>query len=317
MSWIEVKVITTNEAVESINNYLFEIGAEGIVIEDPKDILFLENHMQNWDMIDDSLLNQSQENVIVKGYIQQKLELQDQLALLRDYIAHLSDWGIFVGDGTVEVNEVDNENWEESWKAQFKPIKIGDRIVVVPTWETYHPIDDELIIQIDPGLSFGTGSHETTSMCIRMLEKHVKENDSVLDVGTGTGILAIAASKLAAKKVVAIDIDEKSIEIAKENIFLNEVSQKTDVKLGNLLDGIEQKFSVIVANLFAELLVSMSDKVAETMNADGIFIATGILDSKEKMVMKTYEKNGFYLIERLQMGEWVCLTFSIKGSPDA
>ena len=317
MNWFELRIKTTHEAIESISNYLFEIGAEGTVIEDPEDVVFLQNNPGKWDMLDEKLFDQEFEGVIIKGYIKQDINLIDKVSLLKDYITNLKNFSIDPGEGSVELLEVNQKNWEEEWKKNFKPIKIGNRFIISPTWEKYDLSNDEILIKMDPGLSFGTGSHETTRMCIQMLEHYQKQFDQVLDVGTGTGILSIVSAKLGAFKIKAIDLDPKSVEIAKQNIKLNAVSSKIDVIEGNLMTDIHQRYNIIVANLFAELINEMSENVHSFLEDDGVFITTGILDTKEKLVVKQYENLGFYLNERMQIGEWVCLAFLKRGKKDA
>lgn len=317
MKWFEIKVKTTAEATEAISNYFFDMGSEGTVIEDPGDILYLANHIGNWDMISEDLLQPKEDAVIVKGYLLRDSLFETKISGLQTYIQTLSDHGLNPGKGAIEISEMDEQDWDALWKEQFKPMSIGKHLVVSPTWNETEDFGSKMVIFIDPGLSFGTGSHETTAMCMEMLETHIKSEHHVLDVGTGTGILSITAAKLGAARTIGIDIDETAVKIAKENAKINRCEDKISFKTGDLISQEEGFFDVIVANLFAELLVHMAKEASKILKKKGICIMSGILIEKEDMVIEAYKSFGFSLLQKKHQREWSCLVMAYEGSRHA
>ena len=198
----------------------------------------------------------------------------------------------------------DDSEWLYKWQEHFKPAKVGERIVVKPGWEDYDPSEGELVIEMDPGMAFGSGLHETTSMCVKALEKYMPEDARVLDVGTGTGILAMAAVLLGAENALGIDIDEEAVRVATENIRKNDLEGSISVIKGDLMEGVDYRPDVIVANLMADLVMMLSPAAAIQLDPGGIYITSGILDIKEDVVKKAIEAAGFDIIEVLKDGEW-------------
>jgi ribosomal protein L11 methyltransferase len=214
----------------------------------------------------------------------------------------------------VQTHEVDEEDWATAWKKYYHPVKISGRFTIVPTWETYDPVDsDELIIELDPGMAFGTGTHPTTVMCLQALEKYVKKGDSVIDVGTGSGVLSIGAALLGASKVHALDLDEVAVKAAKENIALNNVEEVVEVTHGNLLDSIKESASIIVANILAEVIMTFSEDAYSILPEDGLFIVSGIIAQKRDLVKDDLQSKGFEIIESVLMEEWVAIVAAKRG----
>ena len=198
------------------------------------------------------------------------------------------------------------EEWATAWKKYYHPVKISERFTIVPTWEEYEPVSsDELIIELDPGMAFGTGTHPTTVMCIQALERTVQEDDLVVDVGTGSGVLSIASALLGAKHIQALDLDEVAVESAKMNMKLNKVQDRIDVSQGNLLDGVDQQADVVVANILAEVIMRFTDDVAKVVKPGGYFIASGIIQPKKEDVKNAIISSGFTIDETIQMEDWV------------
>ena len=225
---------------------------------------------------------------------------------LKRPINNLILFNIDIGKNSVSVSEVNEEEWATAWKKYYHPVKISERFTVVPTWEEYTPVSsDELIIELDPGMAFGTGTHPTTVMSIQGLERFVKSDDVVIDVGTGSGVLSIAAAMLGAKKVTALDLDEVAVESAKMNIKLNKVHPVVDVFQNNLLEGIQVKADVIVANILAEVIVRFTDDAAQCLKPGGYFITAGIIQQKKDEVKESIESAGFQIEETVQMEDWV------------
>ncbi|MDY2793932.1 MAG: 50S ribosomal protein L11 methyltransferase [Peptostreptococcus porci] len=308
-NWVEIKIKTTTEAVEAITNILFENGAQGAMIEDPKDFLFQKAHEYDWDYIEEDVFNTDDENVYIKTYISEENDVVTFIESIKIRISELRNFGIDIGAGEIFTDNVNEEDWANNWKKYYKPTKIGDRIVIKPEWEEYCPSEGDLVIHMDPGMAFGTGNHETTSMCIENLEKYVSEKSTVFDIGCGSGILGIVASKLGAKNVVGIDIDEMAVKVANENIQKNNVQDIMTAIVGNMTDKIEEgaKADIVVANIIADIIMKMSGDVRKLLKDDGIFISSGIILAKVDEVLENLKDNGFEVVDVIKKGEWSCV----------
>ena len=223
----------------------------------------------------------------------------------------LKEIGIDTGLAKVESEKMHEEDWANNWKKYYKPTKIGERIVVKPIWEDYEAKEDELILALDPGMAFGTGTHETTRMCIQALDKYVKEDSTVFDVGCGSGILAIAAAKLGAKKAVGVDLDPVAVESANENVGLNNLDN-IEILYGNLVDVIEGKADIVVANIIAEVICILTEDVKRVLKTDGYFITSGIIHDRVDMVTNKLKETGFEVVEINKDGEWNCIVAKLK-----
>ncbi|KPU27928.1 ribosomal protein L11 methyltransferase [Caloranaerobacter sp. TR13] len=318
MKWIEVQIKTTTEAVEVVSNILYEAGVGGLVIEDPNDLVFQNKNEGDWDYIDPTLEEQNFEGVIVKGYLPESEDLIDKIELIKQNVEKIPQYNLDKGLGEVTTSEVYENDWANSWKKYYKPKKIGEKIVVKPSWESYEKKPEDIVIELDPGMAFGTGTHETTIMCIKQLEKYVHQHDIVFDIGCGTGILSIAAAKLGAISTIGIDLDEVSVKVAKENVRKNGVANTVQIRKGNLLDVVDGRANVIVANIIAEVIVKLAEVVPKFLLEDGVFIASGIILDKIKDVKAALDKNGLEVIDEMKMGEWACLVSRFKeGSENA
>lgn len=311
MTWVEVQIKTNAEFEEIVTNIMYDLGVTGLAIEDPRDILEFEQSREDWDFIDPDLFNLELDSMIIKAYFPEGEDLQDKIELVRENIEinPIKKYGKSLGQ--VTTLEVYEKDWAEAWKKYYKPVKIGENIVIKPTWEEYEKDNDEIIIELDPGMAFGTGTHETTILCIKALEKYVKKDNIVYDIGTGSGILSIAAAKLGAKRVEAIDLDQVCVRVANENIKINEVDSIVKVKKGNLLDIIDGKANIIVSNIIAEVILDMVDSIGDYLYDKGIFIASGIIEGKSKMVEEALTQNGFKILEINKMNDWISI-ISIK-----
>ncbi|KPI51050.1 ribosomal protein L11 methyltransferase [Clostridioides difficile] len=312
-NWIEVTIKTTTEAVEPITNILYEQGAGGAVIEDPKDFLFQKKNELDWDYVEEEVFKKNEEDdVLIKTYVSEEKNVMEFVEIIKQKVLGLKDFGIDIGEGSVSLDQVNEADWANAWKAYYKPTKVGQRVVVKPTWEDYAIQDGDLIIELDPGMAFGTGTHETTSMCIRELEKYVNKDSKVFDIGCGSGILAIAAAKLGAKEVVAVDLDEVAVKVAKENVLENKVEENVSVMHGNLTDVIKDKADVIVANIIADIIKILAKDVQNFMKEDAIFIPSGIILDKVEEVKESLIENGFEIVEVQKLGEWSAIVSKLK-----
>ena len=306
MNWLEVSVNTHSESVEVVSSILIELGSKGVSIEDPQDYYQLTDEQLEWLKVQQKDLYET-DTVIVKGYFQPSQWSKDSANLLHEKLEEIKIYGLQTGLLSIQVKEVGEEDWANAWKQYYFPVRVTRFLTVVPSWIDYEKEqDDELLIELDPGLAFGTGTHPTTQLSLTALEQTIRGNESVLDVGTGSGVLSIASKLLGASKVTAFDIDEMATRVAKENIALNPTIGEIEVFENNLLVGVEQKSDLIVANILAEILLQMPEDAYRNLNDDGSLILSGIIESKANEVKEAYEKVGFTLVERMTMREWNC-----------
>lgn len=350
MRWHEITVHTTEEAIEMITNFIHELGAGGVSIEESGTLN--KNRDTSLGQWYEKALNDIPEGrAVIKGYFSEGTDTEEILRSLKESIVELEGFGIDTGNPVYEVILVDDEDWATAWKQYFKPIRITDRLTIKPTWEEYTPEPEEIILELDPGMAFGTGTHATTSLCLKTIEKVIRAGDEVIDVGTGSGVLAIAAAKLGAKQVLALDLDPVAVSSARENTRLNGLEDRITVRQSDLLQairaagaepvgktvtgtkaalgsglppestdsevsgesmGVSIPVRVVVANILAEIILLFVDDVYQALQPGGAYIASGIIIEKENDVVRALEKAGFTLEGRYQDGDWVAL---VAGKP--
>ncbi|MGM7721066.1 50S ribosomal protein L11 methyltransferase [Metabacillus sp. Hm71] len=305
MKWSEFSIHTTQEAVEPISNILHEAGASGVVIEDIADFV-KERSTALGEIYQLDPTDYPEEGVVVKAYLPINSFLGETVDGIKAAINNLLVYDIDLGKNQITISEVNEEEWATAWKKYYHPVKISDKFTIVPTWEIYEPVSsDELIIELDPGMAFGTGTHPTTVLCIQALERTVQEGDRVVDVGTGSGVLSIAAALLGAKEIHALDLDQVAVESARINCKLNKVQNVVSVSQNNLLDGIEGPTDLIVSNILAEIIVRFIDKAYDVLKQGGTFITSGIIQNKKQEVKDALQKAGFIIEETMVMEDWV------------
>ena len=317
MKYIQIGISGNRQAIEPVVTALLEIGITDTVVEDPADIADLldKKNDYDWDYVDESVLELENETPKVTVYVEENEEGRAKLEEIRQAISRLKararegEFGEDIDLGTLEITTLveDDSQWKDNWKEYFKPAKVGSTIVVKPTWEEYEAKPGEKIIEIDPGMAFGTGTHETTSLCIKLMEEYVKPGAKVLDVGCGSGILSVAGALLGASEVLGVEIDPIAVEIAKENIELNKVDNIARAQYGDLTKGIDFRADVIVANLMADLVMMLSADVAKHLLPGGIYISSGILTEKEVLVADTMRTLGFKIMEIKEDGMWCAI----------
>ncbi|HHW01539.1 MAG TPA: 50S ribosomal protein L11 methyltransferase [Thermoanaerobacterales bacterium] len=305
MNWVEIKIKTSTEAIEAISNIFYEAGVMGIVIEDPKDYLRPQDEKQ-WDYVEipEGI---DFEEAIVTGYLVEDSSIAERVREIKGRVKQLPEYGLSIGKGEMVLSTISDDDWANAWKKYYKPTHIGKSLVIKPSWETYRPEAGEIVIDLDPGMAFGTGTHETTRLCMELLEKYMKKGFTVIDIGCGSGILSIVAGKLGASDVLAIDKDDVAIKVARENVERNDLSQIIKVLKGDSLRNISFKADIIVANIIADVIIDLSGDIPMNLKEGGIFLASGIIKDRKLSVVEALEKYGFDLVEESEKGEWVAL----------
>lgn len=303
MNWREVAVTVSSEGEEAVADLFYQIGCPGVSVEDPE---LLRNYIESgiWDYHsfgEVALTGTS----IIKGYLcedeylTQRMEGLDEK--LRDLVKRFPEWVIQVKGITVH-----EEDWATAWKAYFKPTRVGKRFLIKPSWEEINPTAEDLVLELDPGMAFGTGTHATTTLCLEELEEVIKPGMNVFDLGTGSGILAIAAAKLGAK-VEAVDLDPVAVKVAQENIDLNQVSAQVSVKHGDLGTVLKGQADLVVANIIADVILMLLSDLKRIMKPEGEFLASGIIDNRAEDVEVGMREAGLEVIERKEDSGWVLL----------
>lgn len=305
--WTEVKISVDAENVDKAGDIASMVVPYGIYIEDYRDLEKQAWEIAHIDLIDEELLQKDRTKAIVHVYISPEENPQEAVAFLRE---RYSAEGI---DSEIILNQCKNEDWENNWKQYFHPIPVGEKLLIRPTWEDEFEAGDRKVLNIEPGLAFGTGTHETTRLCLETLEKHIHEGTTVLDIGCGSGILSIASLLLGAKKAVGVDIDALAVKTAIENGEVNNFKEpEYTVLQGNLTDKVTGKFDVVVANIVADVIIMFCKDVASFMKEDALFITSGIIDTREQDVIDAFNKYGFEIRSRHTKGGWVCFE-CVKG----
>ncbi|MDF2674826.1 MAG: ribosomal protein methyltransferase [Clostridiales bacterium] len=310
-NWIEIKVITTSDALEPVSGIFYWLDVKGVAIEDPNDIKLKEQNPLSWDFADYNIFEFGEDAAVVKGYFSEEEDIENLKNIILTKLNELREMGIDVGEGRLVTTKVNEEDWSTSWKKYYKPLKLGDKIVIKPTWEEYSVNEGEIIIELDPGMAFGTGTHETTSMCIGMIEKYLKPGDVVFDIGTGSGILSITSSKLGAGNVVGVDLDEVAVKSATENVATNGL-KNVNILHGDLTNVLMGKANIIVANIIAEVVIGLTETIKPFMERDSIFIASGIIRERSEDVLNAMNNAGHRIIEVKEKGEWVAIVTTLK-----
>jgi ribosomal protein L11 methyltransferase len=312
-----------------VTHYLTELGAGGVSVEEawsedkPRDTSFGQLY--------DTPLNDIRPGYAVfKAYFSEDTKMEPITIELKALLEGLPEFGYDAGEFTIEIGDVHQDDWADAWKQYFKPIAITDRLTIKPTWEDYTPQGDELVIELDPGMAFGTGTHPTTALCLKALDNAIKGGEQIIDVGTGSGVLAIGAMKLGASKVLALDLDPVAVTCAKENIELNGYENNVEVRLSDLLGvlhasdnvsdetpsegivGVTPPVGLVVANILAEIILLFLSDVMEVLKPGGIYITSGIYSNKEMIVEAGLLAAGFEIVDVLRQEEWIAF---VAGKP--
>lgn len=308
MKWLEIAVRTPAEGVELVSDIFIEMGTGGVVIEDPALILQYErvSHPDEWAVPGQYEVNSLP---LVKGY----LPLGDGLLNLVEEIKSIISQLHLDPKPEISTCFVAEEDWANAWKKYYKTTRVGQRLVIKPSWEDYDQLEGDLVIEMDPGMAFGCGTHATTVLCLQLLEKYMRPGISVYDIGTGSGILAVAAARLGAGRVSAVDIDPVACKAALENAVRNNVSAHVSVRQGNLAELLDNGADLIVANILADVIAGFAPAAADALLPGGIFIASGIIRDKAEMVRTALKAAGLTVCEQLEEGLWVALASKKQG----
>lgn len=309
MDWVEITVHTTTMGADIVSEALIHHGATGTMVEDRADIPDPAKPNGIWEIIDPNLVNTLPEDVLVHAWFEPDASFAERMQALS---AHLGEIKRTVPDldlGTLAIDtlNVKDEDWSEVWKQFYKPFRAGRTLVVKPTWEPYEKQPGDRIIEIDPGMAFGSGTHETTGMCLELLEEAMQGGERVIDVGTGSGILAIGAAMLGAKDVLAIDIDPMAVKVAKENVEHNGPGSAITTLEGNLLEKVDAQCDLCVANIIADVICFFAAPLNDHIVPGGLFICSGIIKEREQDVADALTAADYTILKICRKGEWVAM----------
>ena len=306
MKWAEISVTTASQSEEAVANILHETGATGVVIEDAQ-LIERGSSMANGETADMPQKNNSDEGIVLKAYLPLNRDLTHVVESVRTKVSRLTAYGLDIGAGKVTVHDVDSRDWENEWKKYYKPIRISERLIVKPTWEKVESrTDDEIIIELDPGMAFGTGTHASTVLSLLAMEKIMRGDERVIDIGCGSGILSIAAAKFGASHVTAVDVDDVAVSATRQNVALNGVQSRVDVRNNDLVQGMTVVADLAVANILAEVIVSFVPDVATVLAPGGMYITSGIIEKKETLVYEALSQH-FDIKDTLRQDGWVAI----------
>ncbi|WP_278871698.1 50S ribosomal protein L11 methyltransferase [Anaerotignum lactatifermentans] len=325
MEWIEVFVATSQMGLEPVEGVLYQCGLNGLMIHDEADFAeFLENPNREWDYVADELVEEKQEQTTgITFFLRDNLYGREQLSQIKSALQSVKETEKELDLGSLEVTmkNVAEEDWANNWKKYFKPFPVGDKIMIKPSWEELPAQTDKIILKIDPGHIFGTGTHETTQLCMELIEKYVKKDDMVLDIGCGSGILSIASLLLDAKEADAVDIDPNAIQIAYENSDRNDIDRsRYHVKAGNILEDKElqasysgKKYDLVAANIVADVIIALTKQVPDYIKDGGIFLCSGIITERKEDVLEALKAAGFAVLDIKEKTSWVAIATRYEG----
>ena len=303
-TWQELTIMVSREAEEAVSNILIDLGSQGVAIDDSAD------YLGEAGPFGEVLPQVEQLNMVaITAYYPETANLEMIRQEVKERLVQLRDFGLEIGETQLTTQQLAEEDWADNWKKYFEPARITHDLTIVPSWTDYEVTTGEKIIKLDPGMAFGTGTHPTTKMSLFALEQVLRGGETVLDVGTGSGVLSIASSLLGAKEIFAYDLDDVAVSVAQENIALNAGTENIHVAAGDLLKGIDIEADVIVANILADILVNLTDDAYRLLKDEGYLIMSGIISEKWNLVRESAEAAGFFLETHMIQGEWNACVF--------
>lgn len=305
MKWIELSVVVNSDAEESVTEILQNAGSNGVAIEDSNEIHRVREDKYG-EIFDLNPNDYPKQHMVIKAYYNETQFSQSFFENIKSQISNLEmvDPSVFQSD----YKEIEESDWENEWKNYFHPFQASERFYIVPSWETVSKEENHLYIELDPGMAFGTGDHPTTSMCLKAIEKIIEPHHDVIDVGTGSGILSIAAHLLGANHIKAIDLDEMAIQVAKENFVKNHCEAAIETTTGNLLNDESNQYDVVIANILAHVITLMVEEAYARLHSKGYFVASGIIEEKANEIKTQMKQAGFKINETQHDNGWVCIT---------
>lgn len=327
MDWIEINIYTTSEGIEAVSGRLYQLGITGLQIEDAQEFKdFIDKNEPYWDYVDDELMVKKDCETYIKVYVSDNEYGKETLLTIKDSMKALKEFDSDINFGRldIELTNVNEEDWANNWKQYFKPFLIGEKVIIKPSWEEYNEPTDRIIFDINPGMLFGTGTHESTKLCIEASERYVKNGDSVLDLGCGSGILSIISLLLGADNAVAVDIDPNVIDISYVNAKMNGISKdRYSVLAGNVITDERikaqigyRKYDLVFANIVADVIIALATIVPTQIKSGGVLICSGIIDERADEVAKALKDNDFEILEMNKDNGWIGLVCR-KGDLDA
>lgn len=306
MNWTEIKInipLEWSDTAAAIANMTVPYG---IYIEDYSDLETAALEIAHIDLIDEELIKKDRSNAVIHIYIPEEENAAESIAFLKE---RLAAEGI---PAAIDSMGVDDSGWNENWKKYFHATEIGRRLAIVPSWEKYENSDLRTVLNIDPGAAFGTGTHATTSLCLETLEGYAEKCDRMLDIGTGSGILAIAAALLGAREALGVDIDPQSVKTAKENALINGVEDRVSFCVGDLADKAEGKYDLVCANIVADVIIKLLPDAARFLSDEGVMVISGIIDTRKEDVLAAVSHNGFRVKEERYKDNWCAFVLEWK-----
>ena len=304
MSWTQIRVECELSDLDTVTAVMSMVD-NGLMIEDYSDVTEGMNAIYG-ELLDEEIINKDKTKAAVSVYLSEERNAPETVYMLQTRFAALE---LKV---TIETKGLNETDWANCWKKYYKPVKIGKRVVIVPMWEEYQPKADDVVVRMDPGMAFGTGTHETTALCAELIEKYINEGVRALDVGTGSGILAILASKLGASEIDALDIDANSVRVARENCEQNGVTN-VSCRQSDLIASASGKYDFISANIVADIIIRMAENVSDFLKDDGILVVSGIIEPQAEQVVSVFDSKGFALIDKMDKNDWNAFVFKKKA----
>ena len=297
MKWTEISITTSYEASEIVSNFLLELGANGVLIDDKST---------------ETPTNDTSSPVNLITHFPTDDLVGTRIARLKTFLQELQEIGLEIRPAQIEMKSIKDEKWSESWKSEFPPLQIGRRFIVSPRWNKITSSSEQIVIWLDPGMAFGTGYHPTTQLALCLLEEVISGDEDVADIGTGSGILAIAAAKLGANKVIATDIDKTVIPIARENACINGVEEKIEVVEGNAFESLSGRYDIIVVNILTKVILPIIPDCPHYLKANGLLIFSGILTEEMQQIESTAKFNGLHIVNTLTKENWAGVSLSLE-----
>ncbi len=313
MKWYEVSVTTNEAAADPVSDLLLGLGANGVEMVDPEAFQKVLSDNRHLDYADEGFLDQYGTDVVVRAYFQDGRDAAALTTSVRNGLAEMAAW-VDPAPATLTLLLRDDAEWKDVWKDYYKPFELAPGFVVRPSWETYEARPGETVIEMDPGMAFGTGTHETTRMCAQFAARVVAPGDRVMDIGCGTAILGIVAALRGAEAVTAVDIDDAAVKTARENVERNRVADRVRVICGVLDDIAPSAHDVLLVNIIADVIISLSPDFPKYLRKDGLLVVSGIIHDRAGDVTAACEQQGFALVEHAAEGEWDAMVFRCIGS---